>query len=44
MLWEEDVHTCERARNSMDTTGRAKSPFENFYGEKTNIIGYFSDF
>ena len=28
----------------METTGSTKSPFENFYGEKKEIIGSFSEF
>ena len=35
---------CERIRNSMDTTGSTKIPFENFYGEKPKIVGLFSEF
>ena len=42
MLWSETVHTCERVIKRMATTGTKKSPFENFYGEKTKIIGSFS--
>ena len=28
----------------MATTGITKSPFEKFYGEKSKIIGFFSEF
>ena len=38
------VHTCERVRNNISTTGITTSPFENFYGENSKIIGLFSDF
>ena len=44
MLWAEAVHTYECVRNSMDTTVSTTSPFENFYGEKSKIIGSFSEF
>ena len=44
MLWEEAVHTCECVINSMSTTGSTESPFIIFYGEKTKIIGLFSEF
>ena len=39
MMWAEDFHTCEHVINSMATTGSTTSPFENFSGEKSNIIG-----
>ena len=42
IMWEETVHTCERVRNSIKTTGCTKSPFEIFYREKPNIVGSFS--
>ena len=44
ILWEEAVHTCERVRNIMATTGSSTSPFKKIYGEKTKIIGLFSEF
>ena len=44
ILWAESVHTCERVINSMATTGSTKSPSENFYGEKPNIVGSSSGF
>ena len=44
IMWEESVHSCERIINNMATMGSTTSPFENFYGEKLNIIGSFSEF
>ena len=44
MLWLEAYHTCKNVRNSMANTGIMKSPFENFYLEKPNIIGLFLEF
>ena len=44
MLWAEDVHTYERVRNIMATTGSTTSPFENLFGEKPKIIGLLSEF
>ena len=44
MLGEESVHTRERVRNRMATTGSTTSPFKTFYGEKPKIIGSFSEF
>ena len=44
MLWGEAVHTCERIRNSMSTTGSTTSQFENYHGEKLKIIGLLSEF
>ena len=44
MLLEEAVHKCEHVRNSMYKTGGTKNPFEYFHGEKSNIIGSFSEF
>ena len=44
ILWIEAVHTRERVRNSMATTGSTKSPSAIFYGEKLNIIVFFSKF
>ena len=41
MLWTEAIHTCERVRKIMATTGSTTSPFENVYGEKPKIIGSF---
>ena len=41
MLLAEAVHTCERIRNSMATTGSNTSPLKIFYGEKAKIIGSF---
>ena len=38
------TQTCERVRNIMATTVSTTSSFENFYGEKPNIIGSFSEF
>ena len=44
MLWSEAVHTRERIRDSMAPTGSTTSPFENFYGEKPNIVGSLLEF
>ena len=44
MLWVEAVHRRKRVRNSMDNTGSTKIPSRNFYGEKSKIIGSFSEF
>ena len=44
IMWEESVHSCECIINNMATMGSTTSPFENFYGEKPNIIGSFSEF
>ena len=44
MLREEAVHTCERVRNSISTTGSTTSPFENLYGGKKKIIGLLLEF
>ena len=43
-LWAEDVHTCERVRNSMAATGSNTSPFKTIYGEKPKIVGLFLEF
>ena len=40
--WVEVLHMCEHMRNRMGTTGCMKSAFDIFYGEKPNIIGFFS--
>ena len=42
-LWSDSVHTWERVQKIMATIGSMKSLFENFYGEKPNIIGLFSE-
>ena len=44
ILWVEVLHMCEHMRNRMGTTGCMKSAFDIFYGEKRNIIGFFSQF
>ena len=44
ILLEEAVHIQKRSRKSTNTMGSTNSPFENFHGEKPNIIGSFSWF
>ena len=44
MLWAEAVHMCERVMKSRATTVITTILFGNLYGEKTNIIGSFSEF
>ena len=44
ILGTEAVPTCKRIRNSMTDTGIKRSLFEIFYGEKSKIIGSFSEF
>ena len=44
MLWSEAVHTYKGVQNSIYTTGRTGSPFENQYEDKPNIIYLFSEF
>ena len=44
IMWAEAVHTCELARNSTATTCSKNNPFQIFYGDKTKMIGLFSEF
>ena len=44
ILWADSIHMYKRVINSMATTGSTTSPFKNFYGENTEIIGTFSYF
>ena len=44
MLGAEEVQTCKRVCNSMETTSSTNILFEIFYGEKLKTIGLFSEF
>ena len=43
VLWEEAVHTYERVRNSMNTTGSTTSPLKkNMEKNQTSLVHYRS--